>query len=168
MRDTLTLVNISIGMALVAVIAVCLTGGVATRASGDEKVKSHGGMSGHVLITPADLEWADAPPSVPSGAKLALLEGDPKNSGQFTMRIKFPAGYKIPPHWHSADEHATVLSGALYFGVGDKFDSAEGKKLTAGGFSLMPAKTNHFAWTDEETIIQVHGIGPWTVNYVNP
>jgi quercetin dioxygenase-like cupin family protein len=84
------------------------------------------------------------------------------------MRLKLPANYRIPAHWHPADEHVTVLSGTFHMGMGDKLDTAKGKALGVGSFALMPAKARHFAYTNEETIIQLHGMGPWGINYVNP
>ena len=86
----------------------------------------------------------------------------------FTIRIKLPADYKIPAHWHPAIEHVTVLSGTFNLGMGDKLDPTKTKALPAGSMAIMQPKTNHFGWTKEETIVQVHGVGPWGVNYVDP
>lgn len=155
-------------MILVIILAVGLIGWSIVQAVEEKKMEPQASQPSHILITPSDMDWVDAPPSVPPGAKLAVLEGGPTKPGPFTMRIKFPVGYRIPPHWHPAVEHATVISGALNMGIGDKFDPLKTKELPAGSFSLMPAKMHHFAWVKEETIIQVHGIGPWGINYVNP
>jgi quercetin dioxygenase-like cupin family protein len=122
----------------------------------------------HIMLTGPELVWKDAPPSLPTGAKLAVLEGDPAQPGPFTMRIKAPAGYKVPPHWHPADEHVTVISGGFFMGLGDKFDEKGMKELTPGSFAVMVTGTRHFAMTKKETVVQVHGIGPWGINYVNP
>lgn len=122
----------------------------------------------HIMLIEPELKWADAPPALPSGAKLAVLEGDPAQAGPFTMRIKVPANYKVAPHWHPADEHVTVISGGFYMGLGDKFDEKVMKELTPGGFAVMATGTRHFAMTKKETEVQVHGIGPWAINYVNP
>jgi quercetin dioxygenase-like cupin family protein len=122
----------------------------------------------HVMVTPADLQWADGPGSVPRGAKFAVIEGDPKNAALFTMRLTLPANYRIPAHWHPADEHVTVISGTFHMGMGDKLDVTRGKGLGVGSFAVMPARTQHYAWTNEETVIQLHGMGPWAINYVNP
>jgi quercetin dioxygenase-like cupin family protein len=110
----------------------------------------------------------EGPASLPPGTKAAVLEGDPKQSGLFTMRVKLPANYKIPPHFHGADEHITVLSGTFKVALGDMFDPSKTKPLTAGSFGVIPMKTPHFAMTSEETAIQLHGMGPWTITYVNP
>ena len=121
----------------------------------------------HVMVLPADLEWVDAG-AIPPGAKFALIEGPLNEAVPFTYRVKFPADYKIPAHWHSATEHVTVLSGTLNSGTGDKLDTTKTKALTPGSFEIMPAKINHFGWTSEETVIQIHGVGPVDINYVNP
>ena len=122
----------------------------------------------HGIFTPAAIQWKDGPAALPPGAKFAVLEGDPAKEGPFTMRISFPAGYKVPPHWHPNIEHTTVISGTLNLGLGDKFDKAKGNKMPAASFSFMPPKTNHFAWYEENTVVQVHAIGPWGIVYVNP
>ncbi|MBI4460202.1 MAG: cupin domain-containing protein [Acidobacteria bacterium] len=120
-----------------------------------------------VTYSPDNLQWRDGPPSLPAGAKMVVLRGDPAQAGLFTMRLRFPTNYRVQPHWHTADEHVTVISGKLNVGMGVNFDQSLGKALTPGGFLVMPAEMQHFAWTDEETIIQLHGMGPWRVNYVN-
>lgn len=122
----------------------------------------------HVVIKAEEVQWAPAPPSLPAGAQLAVLDGDPKKPGLFTMRGKFPAGYKIPAHWHPQDERVTVISGALNIAMGDKFDESKGDKIPAGGYASMPARMKHYAYFQEETVLQITGTGPWEINYVNP
>ena len=139
---------------LVLMIAVYLISGAVARAE-----------ETHIVVTAPDLKWSDGP--FP-GTRIAVLEGDPKSPGPLTMRLKLPADYKIPPHWHPADERVTVISGTFNVGRGDQLDSVKGKVLAAGSFMLMPPKTNHFAWVKEETIIQINGIGPWALNFLNP
>jgi quercetin dioxygenase-like cupin family protein len=136
----------------------------------DEKGKHGDGKGeGHVVVPLAETKWGPAPPSLPAGAQLAILEGDPRTKNvTYTIRAKLPDGYKVPPHWHPVDENVTVLQGTLMLGRGDKFDQKEAMALTAGTFSHMPKGTRHFAWAKGETIIQVHGVGPFEVNYVNP
>lgn len=124
--------------------------------------------SQHKILTPDMVTWGPAPPGLPPGAQVAVLEGDPGKPGAFTMRAKFPSGYKIQPHWHPVDEHVTVLRGTLHMGLGEKFDPAAGKAMGAGSFGHMKPDVRHFAWTTEETVIQLHGTGPWGINYVNP
>jgi len=122
----------------------------------------------HQYFAPTDLKWADAPPSLPKGGKVAVLEGDLASPGPFTMRVMLPAGYKIPPHFHPGVEHVTVLSGSLFMGMGEKWDETKAHELTGGSFSYMAAGVRHFAYTKKPTTIQVHGVGPWGITYVNP
>jgi len=121
----------------------------------------------HIMVVPADLKWADAP-SLPAGAKVAVIEGPLNEAVPFTFRLKFPVNYKLPAHWHPAIEHATVISGTFNMGTGDKLDTQKTKALTPGSAAIMQQKTNHFAWTGEEAEVQVHGVGPWAINYVDP
>lgn len=122
----------------------------------------------HVLLNPDDLKWADVPPGLPPGAKMAVLSGDPTKKGLFTVRMQVPAGYKVLPHSHPTAENITVISGTFSVGTGDKFDQAAGKQLEVGGFVVMPPGMNHYAWSTGETIIQIHGKGPFQIKYVNP
>ena len=121
-----------------------------------------------VLVSPDDVKWVDGPPNLPPGAKSALIFGDPKVAGPFTLRLKMPAGSKIPPHFHPDTETVTVLSGAFSVSMGDTFDASKGKSMPVGSFIAVPAKSPHFAFAKEETLIQVSAHGPWALNYVNP
>ncbi len=103
----------------------------------------------------------DAPPSLPPGAQFAVLAGNPGSPGLYTIRLKMPSGYKIPPHTHPTAENVTVISGAMSFGMGDRFDESAGKKIKAGGFASMPAGMKHFGWASGPTVVQVHGAGPF-------
>ena len=120
----------------------------------------------HIMVLPADLKWEDS--KATPGAKVAVIEGPPNEAVPFTFRVKFPADYELPAHLHPTIEHVTVLSGTYNFGTGDKFDKEKTKALPPGSTVINQPKTNHFAWTDEEPEIQVHGVGPWAINYVNP
>lgn len=123
----------------------------------------------HILVKPADVKWGDGPATLPAGAKMAVIEGDPKApNALFTIRIKVPDGYKIAPHSHPADEHVTVISGTFNMGMGDAFDKKATAALGAGSFAVMPKGHHHFAWAKGETVVQVHGVGPWGIVYVNP
>lgn len=124
--------------------------------------------SEHVMFSAADLKWGDGPASLPAGAKIAVLTGDPGKAGPFTVRLKFPTGFKVPPHTHPTAEHVTVISGTLALGSGPKFDEAAAHEMTAGGFAVMPAGMEHFAWCKSECVIQIHSEGPFQVKYVNP
>ena len=122
---------------------------------------------GHSSASPSDMKWADLP-SLPPGAKIAVLEGPMNEAVPFTARLKLPAGYQIPAHWHPATERVTVLSGTFYMGMGDVLDTAKGIAVPTGGFAVMHPKTPHFAYTTNEAVeLQLHSTGPWGVTYIN-
>jgi len=120
------------------------------------------------LYSPTSIEWKPGPEAIPAGAKMAVLEGDPTKEGPFVVRFQFPEGYHIPPHTHPKTERVTVISGALYLATGESLDRSNAKRLSAGSFGYWPAGMKHAGWSEEETVIQLHGIGPWQINYVNP
>lgn len=129
----------------------------------------HAGDSKHVVVRPDAVKWGPAPPSLPPGSQMVVLVGDPtKPDAPYVLRAKLPDGYKVPPHWHPSDENVTVLKGSLLMGKGEKFDPSRMEELPAGSFGHMPKTVRHFAMAKGETIIQVHGIGPFVINYVNP
>lgn len=115
----------------------------------------------------SDIKWGDGPPNIPAGAKFAVLMGDPGKTGPYVIRLKLPDGYKFAPHWHPMDEIATIISGTFNLGMGDTLDMSKGKAVTAGGFGVVPARMHHFGWTTGETEIQIHGMGPFKLVYVN-
>lgn len=117
---------------------------------------------------PRSIEWKPGPAAIPAGAKMAVLEGDPTKEGPFVVRFQFPDGYHIAPHTHPKTERVTVISGNLYLATGETLDRNSAKKLPAGSFGYWPAGMKHAAWSEGETVIQLHGIGPWQINYVNP
>jgi len=123
--------------------------------------------SGHRMISPNDLKWGDVP-SLPPGAKIAVIEGPINEAVPFTFRLKLPANYRIPAHWHPAVERVTVISGTFNMGVGDKLDTQNAIPLAPGSMMILQPKTNHFGWTKEEVVVQLNGTGPWGVTYVNP
>jgi quercetin dioxygenase-like cupin family protein len=120
------------------------------------------------LYPATSIEWKAGPAAIPPGAKMAVLEGDPTKEGPFVVRFQFPDGYHVPPHTHPKTERVTVISGALYLATGEALDRNSAKKLPAGSFGYWPAGMKHTAWSEGETVIQLHGIGPWQINYVNP
>jgi quercetin dioxygenase-like cupin family protein len=124
----------------------------------------------HVIQPEKQAQWGPAPPMLPPGAQIAVLAGDPSKATPFTIRLKFPAHYAIPAHSHPTDENVVIVSGALTFGMGDKLtkNAASNTTLAAGGFALMPANMNHFAYTTRPTTIVVYGQGPVDFKYVNP
>jgi quercetin dioxygenase-like cupin family protein len=149
-------------LGLAAVAALALWGA----AQADDE-KGHAEDKGHVMVRPDDINWGPAPPSLPAGAQIAVLSGDPGKAGSYVLRAKLPDGYKIPPHWHPTDENVTVLKGTFVAGKGEKFDADAGHDLAAGSFVCMPKGMRHFAWCKGETILQIHGVGPFEIYYVN-
>ena len=119
-------------------------------------------LSGDPAIT-----WGPAPEVFPPGAQLAVLEGDPTKTEEFTIRLRMPAGYKIPPHTHPTDENVTVVSGQFKVGMGATFNEAAMKTLPQGGFVTAPKLMAHYAMAVGETIVQVHALGPFAITYVN-
>ena len=121
----------------------------------------------HRMVLPSELKWADVP-SLPPGAKIAVIEGPMNQPAPFTVRLKFPKDYVIPAHSHPAIERVTVLSGTFNMGAGDRFDKSRAHALPPGAIAIMQSGTNHFAWASDEVIVQLNGTGPWDVKYVNP
>ena len=121
----------------------------------------------HAGMLPAEITWGPAPPALPPGAQVAALAGDPAKEGLFVIRIKFPAGYKVAPHWHPVSEYVTVLSGTLQFGMGDKVDAASMRSLTAGSFVTAEKEMRHYVQVKGPTVIQLSAMGPFAITYVN-
>ena len=122
-----------------------------------------------IMVRAEEMRWEACSAALPRGPKCATLEGDRTVANvPFTYRLKIPDGYRIPPHSHPADGHLTVIAGTLNIGWGDKFDVKATKPMPAGSFIVIPRGARHFYWTQGETIVQSHGIGPWGVTYVNP
>jgi quercetin dioxygenase-like cupin family protein len=119
------------------------------------------------LAAQAAPAWGPAAPFFPKGAQFAVYQGDPGSAGVYTVRLKMPTGYVIPPHFHPTDEHITVVSGHFLLGMGDAVDRAKGQTLAAGGFITAPAQAHHFAVATDEVVVQVHGMGPFAITYVN-
>lgn len=122
----------------------------------------------HTMTSAKDLKWTDVA-SLPPGAKVAIIEGPMNEPVPFTVRLKFPANYKLPAHVHPGVERVTAMSGTFYMGMGEKFDAAKATMgLSAGDVMIMQPNTPHFAMTKEETIVQVHSTGPWQIIYIDP
>jgi hypothetical protein len=131
-------------------------------------IAASAGAQEHKMVLPKELKW-EAVPSLPKGAQIAVIEGPMSQAVPFTIRLKFPANYRIPPHHHPAIERVTVLQGTFHMGVGEKFEQGKAHALPVGGIMIMQPKTPHFAFTGkEEVIVQLNGVGPWGVTYVNP
>jgi quercetin dioxygenase-like cupin family protein len=129
---------------------------------------SHDTKSGHASLYPAaSIQWKDGPPSLPPGAKFAILEGDPAKEGMFVMRLRFPDGFHIPAHTHPKHERVTVLQGTFKLAMSDNPKLSEAQALPTGTYGVWPPGMIHAAWAEGETILQLHGQGPWAINYVN-
>ena len=122
----------------------------------------------HAVVAPDQLKWGPAPPAFPKGAQLAVITGDPSKEGAYVVRLKVPAGYKVPAHTHPNDENITVISGTFNIGMGEKLDETKGTAVKPGGFAKAAKGMQHYAWFTEETVIQNHGVGPSGITYVNP
>jgi quercetin dioxygenase-like cupin family protein len=121
----------------------------------------------HTVVAGDAVSWGPAPPSLPSGAQAAVLLGNPAKEGPFVLRLKFPNGFTVPPHRHSKDEFVTVISGKFAVGAGEKVDRTV-KPLPAASFVHLPAGMAHYAWADGEAVVQINGVGPFDVKYVDP
>ena len=121
----------------------------------------------HAMADPSQVKWGPAPDAFPAGAQMAVLWGDPGKSGAFTVRLKMPPGYRIGRHWHPADELATVLEGDVHLDMGSGGE-AHSHDFGAGGYALMPAKMQHAASTKGGAVVQVTGMGPFAIHYVDP
>jgi quercetin dioxygenase-like cupin family protein len=123
----------------------------------------------HHTVVPADeVSWGPAPPSLPPGAQAAALLGSPAKDGPFVLRLRFPAGFVVPPHRHSKDEFVTVISGGFAVAAGEKLNRNAAKPLPAGSFVHLPSGMPHYAWVETETVVQINGVGPFDVNYIDP
>jgi hypothetical protein len=117
----------------------------------------------------AALKWMDGPPGLPSGAKFAVVSGDPGKAQKFTIRLKVPANYSVAAHNHPTDEHVRILSGRVGYGMSDKLDRAHAKSLGAGGNVTMKAKANHWVFTrGTPAELQISAMGPFAITYVDP
>jgi quercetin dioxygenase-like cupin family protein len=122
----------------------------------------------HTVISADAVKWGPAPPSLPPGAQAAVLLGSPAKEGPFVLRLKFPAGFVVPPHRHSKDEFVTVIAGKFAIGSGEKLDRESLSPLPPASFVHLPAGMPHYAWAEVESIVQINGVGPFDVNYIDP
>jgi hypothetical protein len=119
-------------------------------------------------VQPAALKWGPAPPGLPPGSQMAIVVGDPSKAEPYVLRAKVPRGWRVMPHTHPTDENVTVLSGTVHIAMGDKFDVKKGDALSAGGFFTAKQGMQHYFWVTSPSVIQVHGVGPFEITYVNP
>lgn len=125
-------------------------------------------LSPAVIVPAAAVKWGDVPPFLPPGAKLAVLSGNPTQAEPFTVRLQMPNGYKIAPHTHPTDEHVTVMSGTFAAAMGKTWDDKALTDFAPGSYANMATGMPHYAMAKGVTVVQVHGMGPFVVNYINP
>jgi hypothetical protein len=127
------------------------------------------GAHANFAFTPDTIKWGPAPPFIPPGAQLAVIEGNPlASSGDYTVRLRMPDGYRFPPHWHPLRENVTVISGTFKVGIGDTFNIKNMSTFPAGSFAFLDPDMHHYALASGEVVVQIHGAAPLAVNYVNP
>jgi quercetin dioxygenase-like cupin family protein len=144
-------------LALLCAVAVVFTSG------------AQNGSSSKHAFTPDSIPYGPAPAFVSPGAQLAVLEGDPgASTGEYTVRLKMPEGYRIAPHWHPKRENVTVITGTFKVGMGDRFDETKMVDFPAGSFAYLDPDMHHYAMASTETVVQIHGLSPLQINYVNP
>ena len=168
------------GALCLCIIAFLTTLSLGFGQAGGKNKKPQPSAPAHLMVTPDAVKWELPQPSWVQGTPppefqgqppftVAVLEGDPTKMGApFVLRLKTPDGYKVAPHWHPQDENITIIQGTFYLATGDKFDQNAGHALTAGAYALMPRRVHHFGWSEGETIIQVHGLGPFKIIFLNP
>ncbi len=157
--------------ALLAALAVPFWLTPAAAQDGSSADIPEGEITEPIVAFSDEIELADGPPSLPAGARFCILEGNPSEAGPLTLRLWFPANYRVPPHWHSVIEHVTVLEGTLNIEMVDEGEEAtyrNGVALSAGDFGALPREMIHAAWTgDRPVLFQLHSVGPWSITYVN-
>ena len=151
-----------------AIITACGAVVIANEAWSQPPRPGHEESEGIELFARDKIRWQPGPSSLPEGAQMAVLEGNPSKEGPFVFRLKLPDGYRVPPHTHPKTERVTVISGTFNIGMGEKFDPKETQAMPAGTYGYWPAGMTHFVWAKGETILQFHGMGPWSIKYVNP
>jgi hypothetical protein len=156
--------NVSRAMGAVGVVGLALGLAAGTAPAGEMPYR---GGDGHVMLDPAELEWGPVASMAP-GAEIAVIEGDLASSEPFTFRLRLPADYVVAPHVHPAHERVTVLEGTFHFAHGTDFDRDATMALPVGGVAIMPPGVPMFGYTEEETVIQLHGQGPWGIEYLDP
>lgn len=148
---------------LLALASLALVVAPLVSAADDHRYRGHA----HTMITPDELEWRPVA-SMGAGAEIAFIEGDLSAEEPFTFRLRLEDGYRILPHVHPAYERVTVLQGVLHFAHGTTFDKSATRRLPPGSVAIMPPGDPMFGYAEGETVIQLHGTGPWGIEYVNP
>ena len=151
---------------LLLLVAI-LVAAQSTMKKSDNGMKKSMAAEAKNAFMPSEVQYGPPPPFLPPGAQVAVLEGNPSGTGDYTIRAKMPNGYVIPPHFHPKRENVTVISGTLKFGMGDKFEESKMKPYAAGSFAYMDPSMHHYVKAQGETIVQVHGAAPLDFTYIN-
>lgn len=117
--------------------------------------------------SPETLQWGPAPAVFPKGARMAVVSGDPSKAEKFVVELSFPAGYRIPPHFHPTEELVQVVKGLFLVGMGDTFDLSQTKAMTPGEKGALPENMHHFAAAKVATVVSITSMGPFAMTYVN-
>lgn len=142
-----------------------MTAGVIAVAAMASVANAQTRQSGTARVSKA-LSWGPAPAVFPAGARMAVERGDPSKSGEFVVRLSFPAGYRIPPHWHPTAEHVRIRKGAFLVGMGDSIDESKAMTMAPGDTGTIPPKMHHFAVAREATVLSIRATGPFAMTYV--
>src|SRR5262249_49337118 len=121
-----------------------------------------------IAVQPNTLKWGPAPPGLPPGAQVAVVASDPGKEGRYVVGANLPADYRFMRHTHPTAENVTMLSGTFHIAMGDKFNLKKGEVAKAGGFFIADRDMPDFGWTTSPTVIQIQGMGPFAINYINP
>ena len=157
-----------ISITLLLVLAIAAVAQQAAKSKEPAKSQPAKTEARHVYTQP-QMQWGPAPPFIPAGAQLTVLEGDPgAASGDFTVRVKTPDGYVVAPHWHPKRENVTVISGTMRIGMGDKIEESKMTSLAPGGFAYLDPDMHHYVKMNGPTVVQIHGASPLLFNYINP
>ena len=121
-----------------------------------------------IFLKTSQLTWSPLEiPGFPPGLQIAVLNGDPSMAGKpYAIRVRFPAGYHFPAHWHPMDENVTVISGTFYLGMGSSSSAGTAKAYQAGDFLSLPSHRPHYGWVEGATDVQLHGTGPFQTTVV--
>ena len=149
------------------IIAAALTAACSKSSSSNDAPSAPTRQASHAVAAQNSEQWGPAPAIFPPGAEMAVLQGDPSSTNEFTVRLRLPNGYKIPPHTHPTTENVTVLAGTFLAGSGGQFDEAQLEAIGQNGFLSIPAEHAHYAMARGLTVVQVHAIGPFALTYVN-
>jgi len=121
---------------------------------------------GTIQFNEEEIIWKQAPPNMPAGTRIAILEGNPQKEGMFTIRLKAPKNMRMQVHQHPGKERVTILAGVMYVSFGKKYDENKATSFGVGSYYVNPSKQYHYVFTkDAEAIAQITGMGPWLVSY---